>query len=235
MDPPHNNDGDNDDHNTTTNDSRPNLIQGILDSDGAELAWLLRACCQLITKHHPGTERYIAKAYQELANLVEQLHRGQVDWIDLDRPALAEQQPAIRNPDADKLRALVLATARATLLQALAQCVSVQRRAVTGWNGRYAPIPETDIEALFAYVRDHSNLNLAGVVETLDAGEHWRQLVLPDIRQHYVELTAQGDTHPQEPHQHRPAADLYVEQTVPDPGSSGPSRMDFLKHLPHDP
>lgn len=196
------------------NDKRPHLLEAVMGGNGAELALLLEACRQLQGMHHQDVARYIDGPYGQLTMLVDALDRGSVAWIDLDEPPTTTTTPPPPNPDAAAIRDMVLGTARATILQAMAQCVAVQRRVVTGnpygpgvdpalrkqaeqnqrvrWT-HYAALPETDVESLFAYVRDHENMHLAEVVETLDAGARWCSTVLPDIRQHYQQLDQRED------------------------------------------
>lgn len=189
----------------------PTLLDGILDGNGTELAFLLRAVLQLIKMHHgDNISERVCTDYRQLANLSKQLHGGQVEWIDQDDPGLP-------NPDAKAIRSMVFATARVTLLKALIHCVAVQRRYVTGTiygpgtdpqlqqqakaNRRvrwvqYQPWPETDVEALIAYVHDYEQLSVAGVNETLEAALQWRREVIPDLRRHYRTLTWKYGIHP---------------------------------------
>lgn len=182
-------------------DGVPTLLDGILDGNGSELSLLLRAVLQLMLMHHPAeniTDKLI-EPYTELADLVQQLDQGPVEWI--DQEAVSKTLP---NPDAKAMRTMIYATARVTLIKALLHCVAVQRRYVTGtiyshekglqakakadprvrWD-RYRPWPETDVEALMAYVHDHAHISIAGVYETLEAADQWRCWIVPSIRQHY--------------------------------------------------
>lgn len=210
-------------NNNDNDGNAPALLYGILAGNGAELALLLEACRQLMGMHHQGVDEKINRPYRRLTALVNRLDRqGPVAWIDLDEPpgggrsppAAAPTRALVHNPDAAGLRALLLQVAKATVLQALAQCVAVQRRMVTGtpygpgvdprlkqqasqdprvrWT-QYQPVPEPEVEALFAYVRNWDNMHLAGTVETMDAAARWTDTVLPDIHRHYQELAAKGD------------------------------------------
>lgn len=184
----------------------PTLFEGILDGNGTELSFLLRAVLQLLKLHHTHSiTQVMNESYQQLADLVGQLDQGDVCWIDLEDP----RYPHLRNPDAKALRQTIYAVAKTTLVNALLHCVAVQRRYVTGaiygpgvspelreavtsnarvrW-ARYRPWPETDVEALVVYVHDHEQLSVAGVIETLEAAARWRHEVIPSIRQHYRSL-----------------------------------------------
>ncbi len=186
----------------------PTLVDGILKGNGAELALLLRVFYHLMRAHHAEAGPKIKNMLQ-LADLVDQLHGGQIDWIDLD-------ESNIPNPDAKAIRSLLLDVGRTILLRSLAQCISLQRRCITGkpyaditqqgwrigkhpladkgskdprirWT-QYAPEAEVVVEALFFHVRNHDNLHLAGVVETMDAAKAWQTTILPWMRQHYHSL-----------------------------------------------
>jgi len=190
-------------------DGVPTLLDGILDGNGSELALLLRVVLNLMVMHHSrdNITCKVTEPYTDLADLVQQLDRGPVEWIDHEPQASESSTP---NPDAEAMRTMIYATARVTLIKALLHCVAVQRRYVTGtiyddgqeaggllakarsdprvrW-ARYRPWPETDVEALMAYVHDHEHISIAGVYETLEAADQWRRWVVPSIRQHYRRL-----------------------------------------------
>ena len=192
----------------------PTLLHGILKGNGAELALLLRAFHHLLRAHHADAGPKI-KSMLQLADLVDRLHGGQIDWIDLDEPEHGVFGRML-NPDAKAIRLLLLDVGRTILLRSLAQCISLQRRCITGkpyaditehgwrigehpladqgnkdprvrWT-HYAPEAEVVVEALFFHVRNHDNLHLAGVVETMDAALAWQTTILPWMRQHYRSL-----------------------------------------------
>ncbi len=193
----------------------PTLIHGILKGNGAELALLLRVFYHLMRAHHADAGPKI-KSLLQLADLVDRLHGNQIEWIDLDEAGIPGTSGVV-NPDAKALRGLLLNVSKATLLRSLAQCISLQRRCITGkpyaditkdgWKlgkhpladmarqdprirwAEYAQESEVVVEALFFHVRNHDNLHLAGVVETMDAAKAWKDTILPWMRQHYRSLS----------------------------------------------
>jgi len=193
-------------------ETTPTLIHGILKGNGAELALLLRVFYHLMRAHHADAGPKI-KSLLQLADPVDRLHGNQIEWIDLDEAGTS----GIANPDAKALRGLLLDVSKAILLRSLAQCISLQRRCITGkpyaditkdgWKlgnhpladqaskdprirwAEYAQESEVVVEALFFHVRNHDNLHLAGVVETMDAAKAWKDTILPWMRQHYQSLS----------------------------------------------
>lgn len=217
---------------TTAAEHVPTLLTGAINGNGAELALLLEACRQLLVMHHAGVATHIDRPYRQLSQLVQALERGPVPWIDQEEPGRDD----LPNPDSEHIRRVTLDQARATVLQvrvfwdsspnphlrfllkqktqAMAQCVAVQRRLVTGspyglgvtpdladrasrdpkvrWV-TYRPVPEEQVEALFYYVRQHDNMHLAKAAETLDTAKHWQGVVLPDIAGHYRDMRAERE------------------------------------------
>lgn len=194
-----------------------------------------------------GALKIICNNYDRYIRILQQINADRVPWIDYEpigNPHKAPQGVGDRqqqhqyshckNPDASALRRYALDVGRATVIQAMVNCVAMQRRLVTGYVygdeksqlrcqaeaayprvrwAYYQAIPERHARRLLEYIQSHEHLRLAGVVGTLRAAQMWHQIVLPDIQRFYD--AKENKTH----------ARIDDGTTPGGPGAGGPGRV----------